>query len=69
MITEAIFSVLIDIIVWLTASVINLGTAPVSGTFSIPSPLILIVELSVSGFLAIYPGVFLWFAWRQIWGK
>lgn len=69
MITEFIIGTLIDVVVWVVASVMNFVGAPVSGTFGIPAPLMLIVELSVASFLAIYPAVLLWFAWRQVWGK
>ena len=69
MITEAILGVLVDLVVFLVAAVMNFVGAPVSGTFGIPAPLFIVVELSIAGFLAIYPAVLLWFAWRQIWGK
>lgn len=69
MITEFILGVIVDVVVFVVATVMNFVGAPVSGTFGIPAPLMLVVELSVSGFLAIYPAVLIWFAWRQIWGK
>lgn len=69
MITETVIGVFIDVIIWVFQSVMNIVTSPVSGTFGIPAPLLLLVELATGGFLAIYPAVFLWFIWRQIWGK
>jgi hypothetical protein len=69
MITEAILGIIIDLVVFLVAAIMNFVTAPVSGTFGIPAPLMLAVELSTTGFLAIYPAVLLWFTWRQVWGK
>lgn len=69
MITEFLLGLVIDVVVFVVAAIMNFVGTPVSGTFGIPAPLMIIVELSVSGFLAIYPAVLIWFAWRQVWGK
>lgn len=69
MITEAVIGLLIDLVTFLFASVVNFATAPISGTFSIPRPLFFIAELQIIGFTAIYPVIGLWFLWRQVWGK
>lgn len=69
MITEAIIGFLIDVVVFVFATIINFATAPISGTFAIPSPLVFIVEVMVFAFTSIYPLIGLWFLWRQVWGK
>lgn len=66
MITEAILGFFIDVITTVIASVINFAGAPVSGTFSIPKPLFMIVEIAVTAFTAIYPVMAVWFLWRQV---
>lgn len=66
MITEAIFGVFLDLVMGIIGGIINLASAPVSGTFSIPRPLFVIVEISVFAFTAVYPVVGIWFLWRQI---
>lgn len=69
MITEAILGFLVDVVVWIFASVINIASAPISGTFAIPAPLFFIAEVMIFAFTAIYPLIGLWFIWRQVWGK
>lgn len=69
MITEAIFNIIIDSVVWMAATFINFRDAPISGTFGIPRPLFIIVELSLAAFLSIYPAVIVFWVWRQIWGS
>lgn len=66
MIVEAILGFFIDVIVTILASIINIAGAPVSGTFSIPSPLALVAEIAVTAFTAIYPVMAVWFLWRQV---
>ena len=66
MITETVIGVGIDALVFIIASVINLVSSPISGTFSIPAPLFFIAEVSIFAVQSFYPALFLWYIWRQV---